>query len=139
MLGLARPAPAASVDWRLRLPASPSQLGRARAFAHEAAEACGLGADRAFELVHAVNEAVTNAIRHGAPDEHGLIHLHASACGRRLTIAVRDFGRFAMPAPQRPEPAEGGRGMALIARFTDHAAISVHAGATVVLLSKDLG
>ncbi len=61
----------------------------------------------------AFNEAVTNAIRHGAPDEHGHIHLSVLVDGERLTLAVRDYGTFACVevgiVPRAPRAAGGSR------------------------------
>ena len=57
--------PAADV---LRLPASQASLKRARRYVEETATAFGFDSDGCYELVFAVNEAVTNAIKHGRAD-----------------------------------------------------------------------
>ncbi len=120
----------------MSLPARSSELASARAFTDRAAGAFGLDAVGSFELVYAVNEAVTNAIRHGAPDAHGTIHLSVSEDGDELTITVRDFGTFA-PAPARPTAScEHGRGFALMARFADKVDVWIGPGGTAVSLSK---
>jgi anti-sigma regulatory factor (Ser/Thr protein kinase) len=124
----------------LRLPAHASKLRLARAYARHTAAAFGLDAERCDELVYAVNEAVTNAIRHGAPDEHGSIGLLALADGDSLTIAVRDYGTFAGAALHAPPsdavPAEGGRGFALMTELADTVELCVGARSTTVHLSK---
>jgi len=121
----------------LELPAASSQLEVARRFARETAAAAGLEEDSVYELVFAVNEAVTNAIRHGRPDERGLIHVSAVAEGRRVTITVRDSGTFRMPVERPGANSDHGRGLALMARFTDHSVVNIANGTTAVSLSKD--
>jgi serine/threonine-protein kinase RsbW len=122
----------------LHLPAQSSCLALARLFVRRAAAACGLDAERSYELEYAFNEAVTNAIRHGRPDARGQIHLSALCRDDRLTLAVHDSGTFAMPVAGdlAKAPAEGGRGLALMARFADDVEIRNEPGATTVLVSK---
>lgn len=122
----------------LRLPARPSKLGAAREYVHRAAAAFGLDAERCEEVVFAVNEAVTNAIRHGAPDEHGHIHLSVRIDGDRLTLAVRDCGTFLASRvdPAGAAGAERGRGFALMTHVMDAVQLCVAPGSTTVLLSK---
>jgi anti-sigma regulatory factor (Ser/Thr protein kinase) len=124
----------------LRLPARPAKLAAAREYAHEAAAAFGFDAECCYEVAFAVNEAVTNAIRHGRPDEHGHIHLSALADGERLTLAVRDCGTFAASASASAAASatngEGGRGFALMARLMDAVQLCVSSESTTVRLSK---
>ncbi len=120
----------------LRLPAQPAKLGMAREYAQQAAAAFGLDPDHCYEFAFAVNEAVTNAIRHGAPDEHGHIHLSVIRDGDRLTLAVRDCGTFVGFVPDGLTSAERGRGFALMARLMDAVQLCVASGSTTVRLSK---
>jgi anti-sigma regulatory factor (Ser/Thr protein kinase) len=120
----------------LRLPARPAKLGAARQYAHEAAAAFGFDDERCYEVAFAVNEAVTNAIRHGKPDEHGCIHLSTLADGDRLTLAVRDCGTFVACDGDADALAEGGRGFALMARLMDAVQLCVSSGSTTVRMSK---
>jgi anti-sigma regulatory factor (Ser/Thr protein kinase) len=119
----------------MRLPAEPAKLGLAREYAHKAAVAFGLDGDRCFEFVFAVNEAVTNAIRHGAPDEHGQIRLHVRAEGECLTLAIHDHGTF-MASDGGAVSPERGRGLALMASLMDSVQLCVAPGSTIVRLSK---
>jgi serine/threonine-protein kinase RsbW len=120
----------------LRLPARPSELGAARQYAEEAAAAFGLDGDGCYEFVFAVNEAVTNAIRHGAPDKQGQIHLGIAASADRLTFSVRDCGTF-VPLVRASSPeSEHGRGLALMAKLVDEVQLCSEAGSTTVRLSK---
>jgi anti-sigma regulatory factor (Ser/Thr protein kinase) len=119
----------------LCLPAQPSKLGVAREYARRAAATFGLDDDRCHEFAFAVNEAVTNAIRHGAPDEQGRIQLTAMTHGDCLTIAVRDYGRFAASAAYSRD-AEHGRGFTLMGRLMDRVQLCIAAEGTTVFLSK---
>jgi serine/threonine-protein kinase RsbW len=120
----------------LRLPAQPAKLSIAREYAHQAAVAFGLDAERCYEFAFAVNEAVTNAIRHGRPDAQGDIHLSVSADGDRLTFAVRDYGTFSGYAPIGAMGADRGRGFILMTRVMDAVQLCVGSGNTTVRLSK---
>src|SRR5438067_10385574 len=99
----------------LHLLARRSELGVARKYAEDVAAAFGLDADSRYEFVYAVNEAVTNAIRHGASDEEDMIHMSIVADADRLTFAVRDRGTFPLPGVDAGEAPESGRGLALMA------------------------
>jgi serine/threonine-protein kinase RsbW len=120
----------------LRLPARSSELSVAREFAEEAAAAFGLDADGCYELAVAVNEAVTNAIRHGTPDAHGQIHLgvHANADG--LTFIVRDYGTFTAPLARATATSEHGRGFTVMSTLMDAVQLCVSPGSTTVRLTK---
>jgi anti-sigma regulatory factor (Ser/Thr protein kinase) len=119
----------------VRLAAQPSELAAAREYAHGAAVAFGLDDDRSYEFAFAVNEAVTNAIRHGSADEHGHIHLRVFLDGERLTFAVRDYGTFAASAFDRVANSERGRGFALMTRLMDAVQLCAAPGSTTVRLS----
>ncbi len=108
----------------------------AREYARQAAAEFGLDAESCDEFVFAVNEAVTNAIEHGAPDEDGQITISAVVGGDRLTLSVRDYGTFAGSAPNTTALAESGRGFALMTRLTDAVQVCVGKGATTVRLSR---
>jgi anti-sigma regulatory factor (Ser/Thr protein kinase) len=121
----------------LCLRADSTQLSVARRYVREAAINHGLDADAGYELEYAVNEAVTNAIRHGQGDAHGNIRLTASADGGRLTITVHDFGSFHQPSPRAmSSDLESGRGLALMTKFADELHVASEPGATAVALSK---
>ncbi len=83
----------------------------------------------------AVNEAVTNAIRHGVPDDAGTIGLRVTATGDRLTLTVRDCGRFVTPV-HAGRMADHGRGMEMMAALVDDFEVSAEPGGTIVRLGK---
>jgi anti-sigma regulatory factor (Ser/Thr protein kinase) len=121
----------------LRLAARPSHLGLAREYAHGAASAFGLPSDDCYDFAYAVNEAVTNAVRHGGPDEFGQIGLSVVADDNRLTLAVHDYGSFVLPIRESDASSNGGRGFVLMAALTDDVQLSIGAWGTIVYLSKD--
>jgi stage II sporulation protein AB (anti-sigma F factor) len=125
-----------SVTSELRLCARASELAVARGYAAAAAAAFGLSPDDSYDFVYAVNEGVTNAMRHGSPDEHGHILLSVSATDERLAFCVRDFGTFSMPASQAVAGLEGGRGFALMEQLVDDVRVQADRDGTTVTLSK---
>ena len=120
----------------LHVLARRSELGVARKYAEDVAAAFGLDEDGRYEFVYAVNEAVTNAIRHGASDEEDMIHMSIVADADRLTFAVRDRGTFVMPEVEAGEVSPGGRGLALMASLVDEVDVHIDPGGTTVRLSK---
>ncbi len=120
----------------LHVLARRSELGVARKYAEDIAQAFGLDEDSRYEFVYAVNEAVTNAIRHGASDEEDMIHMSIIADADRLTFAVRDRGTFVMPEAEAAENSGGGRGLALMASLVDEVDLHIDPGGTTVRLSK---
>jgi serine/threonine-protein kinase RsbW len=120
----------------LSLPAKRSELAAARKYAADVAAAFGLEPDDSYDFVLAVNEAVTNAIRHGASDDRGMIHLSILADAERLTFSVRDNGSFVMPVMDGPVNSDHGRGLALMASLVDEVQLEIDPGGTTVRLSK---
>lgn len=91
----------------------------AREYARGAATAFGLDPDASYKFAFAVNEAVTNAIRHGAPDAQGHIRLSVVMDADRLTLAVHDYGRFLPPTRGCHAISERGRGFAMMASWAE--------------------
>jgi anti-sigma regulatory factor (Ser/Thr protein kinase) len=103
----------------LRLPAASAQLVIVREHVERAALAMGFDDRAAHEIVFAVNEAVTNAIRHGAPDHAGTIGLLIEPDGDGLTVVVSDSGSFVPSVPNESPMAENGRGFVFMASLMD--------------------
>jgi anti-sigma regulatory factor (Ser/Thr protein kinase) len=129
----------------------PSELAAARDYVEQAAVAFGLDRARGFACVFAVNEALTNAIRYGAPGEDERIRLRISAERDRLVFAVSSRGPFAAARASRGPsgPAaevtsvpgvssEGGRGLPYMERLMDEVELDVRAESTTVRLYKRL-
>lgn len=95
-------------------------------------------ADRAtYDFVYAVNEAVTNAIKHGGPDDDGTIAIRVEHAGRALICSVQDCGPFVPPRAYAPHNlAESGRGFAFMSALTDELELAVGPSATIVRLHK---
>lgn len=135
------PLPSTALTCRtdLRLPADAAQLTRARQFVRDAATSFGLNERAAYEFVYAVNEAVTNAIKHGCPQPDGTIGLRIELAGESIICSVRDRGPFVPPAAfPGPNLGESGRGFAFMSALTDEVQLAVGPGATVVRLYKRL-
>jgi serine/threonine-protein kinase RsbW len=134
---MAAQAERSAASSELRLRAHASELLVARHYAARAAAAFGLGSEDSEDFVYAVNEAVTNAIRHGAPDGQGRILVSMRADRARLVFSVRDYGRFAMPAQVARAELEGGRGFALMGRLVDDVRLQIDSRGTTVTLTKE--
>lgn len=122
---------------QLRLPAESSELRRARDEVAVAGTRFGLERTACYELVFAVNEAVTNAIRHGSASADGTIGLTIEADGEELVCLVSDCGPFVPPRRERDLTTEdGGRGFAFMSALTDQMELTVEPNGTVVELRK---
>ena len=97
----------------------------------------GLGEREAYDFVYAVNEAVTNAIKHGRAEADGHIGVAIDCDGDTLVCAVTDGGPF-LPPPGFASSTlpESGRGFAFMAALTDELELSIGPDATIVRLSK---
>ena len=118
----------------LWLRADASELRTARRFAESAAEDFGLDADARFRFTLAVNEAVANAIEHGAPSGDGRIQLRIASHRESLTFEVRDWGSFSVNMPTEGKLQERGRGLAMMATLVDEVDLKPSEGSTVVRL-----
>jgi serine/threonine-protein kinase RsbW len=101
-----------------------------------AAAGCGLAGDRRDDFVVAVNELLTNAVRHGG----GAGHLALWRDGASVVCEVADHGpglpagRSAHPArPASDEP--GGWGLWLTGRLTDSFDLTTSSNGTAVRIS----
>jgi len=104
-----------------------------------AARQAGLIGEPLDDFAVAVQELMTNAVRHGGG--RGRLELRVS--GDNLVCDVIDHGpgfRDGVPAPSGPPPAEtlGGRGLWLAGHLTDSMLISNGTGGTTVSISMCL-
>jgi anti-sigma regulatory factor (Ser/Thr protein kinase) len=118
------------------LPATASELHCVRRYAEDAADEFGLRPTDRYEFVFAVNEAVTNAIRHGRPFRDGTIALRIDADGDTLICSVSDSGRFDGGPAQTGVWAEGGRGLAAMALVMDQIEFCSSPTGTTIRLHK---
>lgn len=113
------------------------QLSYVRRFVAHHATKARLTDDRVADLVLAVNEAVTNSLRHGG----GKGALRAWRDGDRLVFEIRDAGAIEQPlvGRRRPTPGqEGGFGMWLVHHLCDLVQLRTFANGTVVRLHMAL-
>lgn len=120
----------------LRLPADSVELATARRYAERAAAQFGLDGRGCFEFAVAANEAVTNAVRHGAPDAHGHIELGVLASLDRLTFVVSDYGTFTAPVVAASPTSERGRGFRMMTALMDAVQVQSAPEGTTVRLTK---
>jgi anti-sigma regulatory factor (Ser/Thr protein kinase) len=136
---LERPRDSANgiTPFELRLPASGSELRSARDSVADAAAAFGLPPRDRYQFVYAVNEALTNAIKHGSPDQDGTIGLRVEFDGDSIVCSVSDCGPWENPEIRPgPNTGEGGRGLLLMSALADEVQVSVEPEATTVRLRK---
>lgn len=108
------PAPGDAVE----APFGAGGLDALRGLVFERGLAAGLGRTRANELVLAVNEVVTNSLRHGGGG--GVLRLWETGGG--VVCEVADSGRITDPLVGRFQPGverEGGRGLWLANQLCD--------------------
>ncbi len=103
------------------------------------ARAGGLGGDRLEDFVVAVNELMTNAVRHGG----GAGRVTVWRAGRWVVCEVSDRGTGLSRPPVRPErpprDTPGGWGLWLAGELTDEMTVTTGTeGTTVRLLSRVL-
>ncbi len=104
----------------LRRPARPDAVTELRWAAHDFALENGADEGLAGDIMLAVSEAVTNAVKHAYPGAEGEVELVASlAEGRRLVVVVRDSG-----GGFGPNSSEGlGAGLMLMRECADELGI----------------
>ena len=123
------------------LPISPGPggLSEGRGFIDRTLSAAGFDAGARYQITVATNEAVSNAMEHGAPCEDGHIHLGATVEQGIFVFSVRDCGEFEHSAPPAAEPvAERGRGFAFMNLLMDDVRLEARPGQTIIRLAKRL-
>lgn len=112
-------------------PVDVRDLGTVRAIVRSAAGMAGLGEDKADGFVYAVNEVVSNSIRHG----DGRAELSVWMVEGYLVCEVQDGGRITDPLAGRIPPALGrtsGRGLWMVNQLCDLVQVrSPHSGTCV--------
>ncbi|WP_236718488.1 ATP-binding protein [Actinoplanes sp. TFC3] len=98
------------------------------------AGASGLGGDRLDDFVVAVNELLTNAVRHGG----GNGRVAVWSAGEAVVCEVSDHGAgLGTLQPQRPAPDQpGGWGLYLVGKLTDTLDITTGPEGTSVRISS---
>lgn len=123
----------------LAISPGPPGLSEGRGFVDRALAAAGFDPATRYQITVATNEAVSNAMEHGAPCDDGRFHLAASVEGGSFVFSVRDCGEFETAASPLPDPvAERGRGFAFMNLLMDEVRLDARAGETVLRLAKRL-
>ncbi len=117
----------------------PQGLSEGRSFIDRALSEAGFDAGTRYQITVASNEAVSNAMEHGAPCEDGQFHLAATVTDGSFVFSVRDCGEFEQAAPPAVDPvAERGRGFACMNLLMDDVRLDARPGETVLRLAKRL-
>lgn len=128
----------------LAIRSQPSELAGVRRQVEQFALEAGLSQAAASRVELAVDEALTNVIRHayeGRSDGQIDIHLRREACW--LQVVIRDYGREVDPATIRARDLDdvrpGGLGVHIIGECMDTAVYApAEGGGTVLTLRKNL-
>ena len=102
--------------------------GRLRAAVTTLAEENGLSDGATFELKLAATEALSNALRHGAPP----VDVTLEARDGAVEVEIADHGTFATRAGRR----DGGRGLPLMVALADEVVLDSDERGTRVRLRK---
>jgi anti-sigma regulatory factor (Ser/Thr protein kinase)/ketosteroid isomerase-like protein len=122
----------------LAIPPGPEGLSQGRGFIDEALEAAGFDPAERYGVTVATNEAVSNAMEHGAPCRDGHVHLAAGVEEDTFVFSVRDCGEFREASPQHDPVIERGRGFAFMNLLMDDVRVEARPGETVLRLTKRL-
>ena len=123
----------------LAIPPGPRGLSEGRGFIDRALAAVGFDSSTRYQVTVATNEAVSNAMEHGAPCADGHFHIAATVERDVFVFSVRDCGEFERGASPAPDPvAERGRGFAFMNLLMDDVRLEARAGKTVLRLVKRL-
>jgi len=113
--------PEGALKSEISIPNDARFLHAARAFVREVAQVAGFGPDDVDALVHAADEACTNALQHAfEPGETGTITLSAEVTPDDFILGVRDQGLpFISRVEQAADPGARGLGFLFIQRAVD--------------------
>ena len=120
----------------LSIPARLERLAEVRDFVDRAADDAGFDEAARYEIKLAVNEAVTNAIRHGSDSPDDPVEIVVSDEGGRLDFCVADTGMFVHRFELRRDLAERGRGLGFIAELMDGLEVRPDYEGTTICFSK---
>jgi serine/threonine-protein kinase RsbW len=114
--------------YRLDVPASTRELVKVRDFVSDHARGFGFDAQDVEEIRLAVDEAMTNVIKHAySYDDSKTVYLTVGSTGNEFWVAIQDHGAAFNPATyEEPNVSErvkqgkkGGVGVYLIKRLMD--------------------
>jgi serine/threonine-protein kinase RsbW len=121
----------------MAIPARLDRLGDVRDFVDRTAREAGFGDADRYQMKMAVNEAVTNAIRHGSESAEDEVTIEISEHeDDRLDFRVADTGVFVHRFELHRPLAERGRGLAFIAELMEGLEIRPEYEGTTIWFSK---
>jgi len=131
------------MNLEIEILSDPAELTRVRQEAEAFAIKAGLDEKCAGRVVLAVDEALTNIIRHAyAGRADGPIEISMRASGLELSIVIRDYGQVVHPAAIRSRDLDdvrpGGLGVHIMHECMDKVtyAPAGQGGGTVLAMSK---
>lgn len=127
--------------------ASQESLDEIREFVQTALLATDLGKKSIAGLLLAIEEVVSNIVRHGYLYGPGRLRLRIRATGRVVTITIHDNGRpFEVDWQERPDTQQlaetgrrGGLGLLLIRKVTDAVSYKRVGDENILTLTKHIG
>ncbi len=136
---MAEPPPAGSKKSdpsKLSIPADLERLHDVREFVDQATENAGFDEHARYKIKLAVNEAVTNAIRHGSDSVDDHVRIEISEREDELVFSVADSGLFVHRFELPRELPERGRGLNFIAELMDGLEVRPEYEGTTIRFSK---
>jgi serine/threonine-protein kinase RsbW len=125
------------------LPGAPASVPLIRRRVEEVARAMGFRDGALRDLLIAVSEAATNAMKHGSPlGEQNRILVRYQPDGDRLVVEVTDegpgFDPLAVPVPVAEQMREGGMGVFFIRTLMDEVSFGHNGSGSTVRMVKYL-
>jgi serine/threonine-protein kinase RsbW len=121
---------------RLSIPARLDRLHEVREFVDRATEDAGFDSRTRYEIKLAVNEAVTNAIRHGSDSPDDPVLLEITEHDGELSFCVADTGMFLHRFELPRDLPERGRGLSFISELMDGLEVRPEYEGTTIRFSK---
>jgi anti-sigma regulatory factor (Ser/Thr protein kinase) len=119
----------------VEIPAEPAFLARLRRELQRWLEQTGVPTELRFGIVTAVSEAAANAVEHPEAARKAVVQLEAEREADRLTVRVRDHGRWREPRLD----SDRNRGLLLISALMSTVDVDRSRNGTVVTMQLELG
>lgn len=118
----------------VRIPAEPAFLVRLRRELQRWLEQGDVPADVVFGVVTAASEAAANAVEHPKDASKPVVELEAERDAERLTVRIRDHGRWREPRLD----SDRNRGLLLMSSLMSHVHVERRRTGTVVTMQLEL-
>ncbi|WP_067564373.1 ATP-binding protein [Nocardia acidivorans] len=114
----------------ISVPGEASQIGVVRRIVRNWLERCEIDPTQAYDVVLAVNEAMTNAIEHGYRFRPGIVRVAGELTEEDLRVTVTDEGSW--KPIDIPENPHRGRGLELMRVLMTEVTVRIEDGGTTV-------